>query len=245
MSERFFSSEPITSERVTLDGGEAHHLLHVMRARVGELVTVFDDSGFEFAGEVEKLGRCEVALRIIERRRVDRELPFPLIIGIALPKGDRQKWLVEKLTELGVTTLVPLATERGVAQPVAGALDRLRRAGIEAAKQCGRNRLMRIAAPQAWSDWLSGSPPAEEWLGAAGDRMETHRLVAHAGGKQLSQLETIASQPTQVAIGPEGGFTERDIGQAMGAGWQLVDLGPRILRVETAAVAIAAAITLR
>src|SRR5205823_14535109 len=84
-------------------------------------------------------------LSIIERREVSRELSFSLTLAVALPKGERQKWLIEKATELGVTRIVPLVTERGVAQPVESALDRLRRGVIEASKQCGRNRLMEIA----------------------------------------------------------------------------------------------------
>src|SRR3972149_595754 len=142
MSDRFFSSQPIASEHVTLAGPEAHHLLHVMRAKVGEQVTLFDGSGAEFDAEIARCGRSEVDLRVLERREIDRELAFELVIGVPLPKGDRQKWLVEKLTELGVTELVPLVTERGVAQPTDSALERLERGVIEAAKQCGRNRLM-------------------------------------------------------------------------------------------------------
>src|SRR5262249_62180235 len=116
----------------------------------------------------------DAEIRIIERREIDRELPFELVVAVALPKGDRQRWLVEKLTELGVTTMVPLITERSVAQPNGSALERLNRAVIEAAKQCGRNRLMMIAQPQAWGDWISQSAirnPQSE--------IETLRLVAH------------------------------------------------------------------
>ncbi len=242
MSDRFFSEVPITTDRVTLDGPEAHHLLHVMRAAIGENVTLFDDSGAEFAGVVEKLGRADVALRIVERRDIDPELPFALVVGVALPKGDRQKWLVEKLTELGVTTLVPLSTTRGVAQPTDAALDRLHRAVIEAAKQCGRNRLMRIAKPQAWGEWISSAG----WLGSsAGEPPVTRRLVAHPAGVPLAEIDLATPLRTQLAIGPEGGLTNTEVASAIAAGWQTVDLGRRILRVETAAVALTAAIALR
>jgi 16S rRNA (uracil1498-N3)-methyltransferase len=237
MSERFFSSQPIGGDRVTLGGAEAHHLLHVMRAAVGDSVTLFDGSGAEFSAVIEGCNRSEVELRIIARREISRELPFELNVGVALPKGDRQKWLIEKLTELGVTTLVPLVTQRGVAQPTGPALERLRRTVIEAAKQCGRNRLMRIAEPQAWGDWASpaGVPKSES---------AERRLVAHPGGVPLSQVELLSPKSTQLAIGPEGGFANEEIGAATAAGWQLVDLGPRILRVETAAIALAAALML-
>jgi 16S rRNA (uracil1498-N3)-methyltransferase len=240
MSDRFYSAEPITTERVTLDGPEAHHLLHVMRAAVGDEVTLFDNLGAEFPAVIEKLGRSSADLRIIERVEIDRELPFALTMGVALPKGDRQKWLVEKLTELGVTGLVPLETARGVAQPTASALERLERSAIEAAKQCGRNRLMRIAEPQSWSDWLRNAA-------IAGDSQSPVplRLIAHPGSMPLSSLPTTHDQPAAIAIGPEGGLTDDEVAAATSAGWQAVDLGPRILRVETAAIALAAAIALR
>ncbi|HEX2475997.1 MAG TPA: 16S rRNA (uracil(1498)-N(3))-methyltransferase [Lacipirellulaceae bacterium] len=234
MSERFFSSEPIVDEHVTLDGSEAHHLMHVMRAAAGDSVTLFDGSGAEFTATIEKRGRSEVELRIVARHEVNRELPFKLSVGVALPKGDRQKWLVEKLTELGVTSLIPLETQRGVAQPNAAALDRLARSVIEAAKQCGRNRLMEIAKPQTWPEWvLSGEASEIE-----------RRLVAHPHGKALSQVDVAARLNTRLAIGPEGGFTDSEIEAAACNGWALVDLGPRILRVETAAVALSAAVAL-
>jgi 16S rRNA (uracil1498-N3)-methyltransferase len=232
MSERFFT-EPITGDRATLDGPEAHHLLHVMRAAVGQEVTLFDDSGAEFTGVVEALQRSTVELRVTERHDLNRELPFSLVVGVALPKGDRQKWLVDKLTELGAGALLPLSTNRGVAQPTDAVLQRLRRSVIEAAKQCGRNRLMQIAHCQAWSDWVA-APSSDQ------DR----RLVAHPGGVPLYKLDLVSLRPTQLAIGPEGGLTDAEVASAVDAGWTAVDLGPRILRVETAAVALAAAVAL-
>ena len=242
MSDRFYTPLPITAERVTLDGPEGHHLLHVMRAAVGEIVTLFDNSGAEFTAVIEKLARATVHVRILERVEINRELPFLLAVGVALPKGDRQKWLVEKLTELGVTTLVPLSTTRGVAQPSDSALERLERAVIKAAKQCGRNRLMQIAKPQAWNEWISQFSTS-----IAGDpgSPEPRRLVAHPNGTPLAELNLTTPGPTQLTIGPEGGLTDAEVAAAIAAGWQPIDLGPRILRVETAAVALTAAIALR
>ncbi len=241
MSERFFSSHPLTSGCVALDGPEAHHLLHVMRAAVGDEVTLFDGSGIEFQAVVETLRRSDAELRITARREIDRELSFPLVVGVALPKGDRQKWLVEKLTELGVTTFVPLVTARSVAQPAASALERLHRAIIEAAKQCGRNRLMQIANPQTWDKWISTG-----WLGSsASEPPATRRLLAHSTGDPLNTIDLSQPAPTCLAIGPEGGLTDDEVAAAIAAGWRCVSLGPRTLRIETAAVALAAAIALR
>jgi 16S rRNA (uracil1498-N3)-methyltransferase len=255
MSERFFSSRPITTDRATLDGPEAHHLLHVMRASAGDELTLFDGSGAEFIAVVESLHRAHVDIRIIERRQFDRELPFPLVVGVALPKGDRQKWLVEKLTELGITAFVPLITERAVAQPTASALDRLGRSVIEAAKQCGRNRLMQIVKPQAWEEWIAGDCGFGAQSAVRGStelaevspqsEIEIRRLLAHPGGLPLSAIDLGELAPAHIAIGPEGGLADAEVAAATAAGWQTVSLGPRTLRIETAAIALAAAITVR
>jgi 16S rRNA (uracil1498-N3)-methyltransferase len=261
MSDRYFSAAPITADRVTLSGAEAHHLIHVMRAKAAMRVTLWDGSGCEFAAVVERMGRAEVELTVISREEIDRELSFELTLGVALPKGDRQKWLVEKAVELGVSRIVPLETARGVAQPVDEAVRRLRRTVIEASKQCGRNRLMEIAAPQAWSRFVvalegaarrlvahpRGERSAEsgEWgVGSrewgVGSRVrETHRDTANEPGALHAPQDAVA-----LAVGPEGGFTDEEIALARAAGWQTVDLGPRILRVETAAILLAATASL-
>ncbi len=139
MSRRYYSAAPLTSPRATLDGGEAHHLLHVLRATPGMRVVLFDGSGCEFDAEVASCGRAIVELAIVGRREVNRELAQPLVLGVPLPKGDRQRWLVEKAVELGVTRLVPLRTEHSteLGENASGKLDRY---VIEASKQCGRNR---------------------------------------------------------------------------------------------------------
>ncbi len=227
MSQRFFADRAITGDSAQLTGAEAHHLIHVMRASVGERIVVFDGSGAEFSAEVTNLGRSTVELRVLAREEVNRELPFDLTLGVALPKGDRQRWLVEKATELGVTRLVPLETARGVAQPNSRTLDRLRRTVIEASKQCGRNRLMDIGTPQRIDEYVA-HPPA-----TAG------RLIADpSGAVALPKRETAA--PSYLAIGPEGGFTPQELSEALDKGWQAVHLGPRILRIETAALLVAA-----
>jgi 16S rRNA (uracil1498-N3)-methyltransferase len=229
MPDRYFLEAPPADDRTTISGAEAHHLLHVMRAKVGQEVVVFDGSGWEYVAKIEKLGRADVQLAVLSRAEVNRELPLRLVLGVALPKGDRQKWLVEKATEVGVSELVPLGTARGVAQPVDSALDRLRRSVIEASKQCGRNQLMHISQPQPLAEYLAASPDAT-------------RLFAHPGGQALAALSErlTASREVRIAVGPEGGFTDDELALAGQAGWLAVDLGARILRVETAALVLAA-----
>ena len=133
MSDRYFVDEPISPGSVVLAGPEAHHLIHVMRAAPGLRVVLFDGSGAEFTAVVQKVGRNEVQLSVLSREEVNRELPLDLTLAVALPKGDRQKWLVEKAVELGVTRIVPLRTRarRGSAG----------RTGAGPAAACGRRGL--------------------------------------------------------------------------------------------------------
>lgn len=228
MSERFFISAPITGERAVLTGDEAQHLGRVMRAKVGDELTVFDGSGAEFTARIAAMGKASVELSIVGRREISRETAFSVTLAVALPKGDRQKWLVEKATELGVVRLVPLVTERGVAQPVESALERLRRTVIEASKQCGRNRLLEIAPATEAVEFLATAPAS------------AMRLIADPSGKQLD-ADNLRDQPSVIfAVGPEGGFAPTELAAARASGWRVISLGERVLRVETAAVALAA-----
>jgi 16S rRNA (uracil1498-N3)-methyltransferase len=112
MADRYFSDRPIVDSLAVLAGAEAHHLIHVMRARPGTEIVLFDGSGAQFSARVERLRRAEVELAVLTRDEIDRELPRAVTLAVALPKGDRQRWLVEKATELGVARLVPLRTVR-------------------------------------------------------------------------------------------------------------------------------------
>ena len=232
MSQRFFITQPPQNGVATLLDQEAHHLSHVMRAKVGEQVTLFDGSGFEYVAKVAKLGRHDVQLAVLSSQAVDRELASPLVLSVALPRGERQGWLVEKAVELGVSELVPVETERGVAQPTDKALERLRRAVIEAAKQCGRNRLMNVTEAKPWREFIATASTAAT------------RVVAHPYPPATSSNDWAQSNAAGhcLAVGPEGGLTDQEVELASAAGWQLIALGHRILRVETAAIALAAVV---
>ena len=246
MPDRFFHSSLIDQDGVVLDGAEAHHLIHVLRAKPGLEVTLFDGSGAEFLARVERVDRSAVRLAVLERRPVDRELSVQITLGVAIPKGDRQRWLVEKATELGVACLTPLITERAIAQP--SGLRRFERTVIEASKQCGRNRLMQIATPVRWREFVAGA--GDEGHEASRGEHEplrppdsAARFFAHPGG--AATMADIADKLREaheivLAVGPEGGFTDAEARHALDAGWRAIDLGPRILRVETAALAMVA-----
>ncbi len=235
MARRFFSSEVIEPPRATIRGSEAHHLLHVLRLGVGDAIQLFDGSGIEYQARIVAVSRQAVDCLIEGQQPANRELDVELCLGVSVPKGDRSRWLVEKAVELGVHTLVPLNCERSVVQLRSKTLARLRKAVIEASKQCGRNRLMEISEPISCVQWLAAGE---------GDAM---RLMAHPdeAGCPLHSVDADRSvNKAMIAIGPEGGFSEAEVRAGVSQNWQLISLGPRLLRVETAALAVAASIGL-
>jgi 16S rRNA (uracil1498-N3)-methyltransferase len=225
MSQRFFCETPIAGEEARLVGDEARHLTGVMRGKIGDELVLFDGSGAEFRARIARLTKQAVELAIVERREISRESACHVTLAVALPKGERQRWLVEKAVELGVATLIPLETRRGVAEASGSALERMRRWVIEASKQCGRNRLLEIAAPMVVEKLGDEGAPAL-------------RLVAHPGDGSPAELDRAAGS-LLIAIGPEGGFAPEEIHSLRDRGFQVVSLGPRILRIETAAIALA------
>jgi 16S rRNA (uracil1498-N3)-methyltransferase len=226
MSERFYVETPLGLGPLTLDGPEAHHLATVCRLRPGDAVCLFNGDGHEYEARVSATAKRQVELEVTARHSPQRELPFLLRVAAPVPKGDRAQFLLEKLTELGVTHFVPLRTRRSVVHPREAKLDRFERHVIEASKQCGRNVLLRVESMEDWGAFCRRGD-----LG--GLRVVAHPGEAAAGGGAAAGAVT-------VAVGPEGGFTDEEIGEARAAGWRALDLGPRLLRVETAALALAA-----
>jgi len=233
MAHRYYLDAPLgQSTQVVLAGSEAQHLIRVMRAECGDVVEVFDGTGWQWNAAVRELRRNEATLEILSGEQVDREADISLTIALAIPKGDRQKWIIEKLVELGVRKVIPLVTDRGVVQPAEKTRSRLQKHVLSSSKQCGRNRLLEIGLTESFSGLLQ--------------RQAGHRLIAHPssaeGGKEGMNIRDFKLQEKEilVAIGPEGGFTAEEIQHAMDQQWSMVDLGPRILRIETAAVALAA-----
>lgn len=226
MSDRFFTPQPLGIGPVTLDGDEAKHLATVRRFGPGDRVTLFNGDGHEYPATVTEAGKRSVALAIHAVEAPIRERAIPLTVAAAIPKGDRCDFLIEKLVELGVTTFIPLISERSVVIPKSDKREKWERAVIEASKQCGRNVLMRVDDPTPWDGLLQRLTNI------------TARFVLHTG-HGLQPL-TRSNEAAWIAVGPEGGLTESEVSAAVEAGWQLRSLGPRTLRMETAAIAAAA-----
>lgn len=225
MADRFFCPTLPGVGRVLLDGAEAHHLARVCRLAIGDRVELFDGKGFGALAIVRTLGKGTVELEAVERT-TGRAAARELTLAVAVPKGERFDWLVEKATELGVARLVPLMTERSSVAPRDTKLERLRRAVIEASKQCGRNQLMTIEGPRPFGAYLQAERAPD-------------RVLADPGGLAGWSWPP-SSSPVALAVGPEGGFTPGEVESARALGWRPAALGATLLRIETAALVGAA-----
>jgi len=225
---RFFAPpERITDSSITLDQDETRHLRDVLRLRTGDTVSVFDGEGSEFACKVDLVGKRTAELTIaaqIEPRATDS--PLDLTMAVAVLKGDKFDLVVQKLVELGANTLIPLITVRTEAEMrgVNKRLERWRRIGLEATKQCGRARLMQIMEAKTTEDIFRNSS----------DRSV---LFAEQGGTSLLQIKPIGM--ITAFVGPEGGWDDAELEQARQSNVPIATFGGRVLRAETAAIVVA------
>jgi 16S rRNA (uracil1498-N3)-methyltransferase len=235
MFHRFYVNCELAPGGVTLEGPEAHHLAGVSRLRPGDSVCLFNGDGKEYPAVVVACARNRAELNVVGVESPARELPQRLEVAAPLPKGDRAQFLIEKLTELGVAAFIPLRTVRSVVHPGETRLEKLERYVIEASKQCGRNVLMQVSSVTKWQDYCGRSDlPGMRLLAHPGLHSRVGEVFGthHVDGPQSSGLA--------LAVGPEGGFTDDELSMAHQHGWRTVSLGPRILRIETAAIALAA-----
>lgn len=211
-----------------LTGREARHLADVLRARPGDTVTVFDGKGLEGRAVVRSVEGGRVELEVTETWPASREAPVPVVLYIALLKGDKLADVVRAASELGVTKIVPLVSVHAVAKEMGeGKLERLRRVALEAAKQSERTTVPEVLAPIP----LRAIPAVEQGF------------VAHPGSSVRVRDVLDLSTPVAVATGPEGGFSEAEVQILLERGFTPVTLGRRILRAETAPLALLSLVT--
>lgn len=223
-------------QTVTLSTDEGRHARDVLRLARGDEVFVFDGDGREYRCAIDDPETRPMTLRVIEQTEATKpESPLALTLAVALLKGEKFDFVVQKATELGVASLQPLITARAdvrIREPedARRKVERWQRIALEAAKQCGRARLMQVIPPVDLNEFF-GSVAGVEWR-----VMFTER----DGGAFEAAFETEPEvKKTIVMVGSEGGWTDDEIGRARANGWKLVTLGGRTMRAETAAIAVA------
>jgi 16S rRNA (uracil1498-N3)-methyltransferase len=243
MTRRRFYAPPAAfapdGQSVVFGAEETRHARDVLRLQRGDEVYVFDGAGREYRCAIAEIDRNSTRLNLVERAQPARpESPLKLTLAVALLKGERFDLVVQKATELGASGIVPLATARADAR-IRGAEDsarrvrRWRRIALEAAKQSGRACLIRIDDPNDF----------ESFVGRTADKHELRLMFAERDGISFAELAaSLASKPASITalVGSEGGWTDEEITLARGAGWDILTLGGRTLRAETAALAVTA-----
>jgi 16S rRNA (uracil1498-N3)-methyltransferase len=213
--------------------------------RSGDALCVFDGNGTEAAATIRDIARDAVSIELGAAERIHRESPLAVTLAVALSRGDRMDTVVQKATELGVRRIQPVSSERTGVRLDAARLGKKRvhweRVAISACEQCGRNVIPRIDETLALTGYLAGSGEV------AADAL---RLILHPDDSTDTRDEAAAPLPERpvdvvLLVGPEGGFSEGEVAAARAAGFHPLQLGPRVLRTETAPLAALAALQLR
>ena len=213
----------------------SHQLSRVLRLKPGDQILLLDGAGFEYPTEIIELDRGRAYGIVRARRSVDSEPAVRLTLYQCSLKADKFEWVLQKGTELGVAAFVPVISQRSVVRPAETLLrkyDRWRAIIREAAEQSGRGRLPHLAEPLPFAAAVdtAGDSRYLPWVeaGMQAESIGLGQAVARQSGNRPS---------ISLMIGPEGGLAADEAGMARTAGWQIVTLGPRILRAETAALA--------
>lgn len=240
---RLFHSQ-LSAGEVTLSPEESRHASRVLRCRVNDQVVLFDGKGGEGVATVTEVNRGGVILQVADLAKRPFDQRVRLTLAVALPRAPRQPFMFEKCTELGVWAVWPMVCERSVVKPAAGQVEKWRRTTIEACKQCGRAWLPRIELPRPFSETLAHAAEFDT------------AVVTHADTSFTSLVDVLAASGTRSAggcsgesddartllvwVGPEGGLSPEEIAAAVGVGAVGAQLGSHVLRVETAAITVAA-----
>ena len=228
---RFFVDTPLaaTDGDIALSAGAARHV-QVLRLQPGDALTLFDGSGPEWQAEVTAMGRSEVRVNLIAAQQPQRELARAVTLAVVMPANDRMDFLVEKATELGAAALQPLVSERSVLRLAGERADKKRShwqgVAIAAAEQSGRTVPTRIEPVQPLAAWLATlADRDDEWRGLLSPRA-------------ASPLAAFPQQRALLLSGPEGGLSDAEEDAARARGFAAISLGPRILRADTAPLAV-------
>jgi 16S rRNA (uracil1498-N3)-methyltransferase len=213
---------------IALPETAARHAVTVLRLQAGAALNLFNGEGGEYRAQLVAASKREARARIVEFHATERESPVDITLVLGISAGERMDYSLQKATELGVSAIQPLATERSVVK-LAGEragkrLQHWQHVAIAACEQCGRNRVPAVAPVQKLFDYL-----------AALDRNQRLLMLSPDADTPLTRVAPAAA--AVLLIGPEGGLAPAEYQAAQASGFEPVRLGPRILRTETAPVA--------
>lgn len=226
---RFYTTRPLTAgAQLTLEKEPSRHIVRALRMRVDDVLCLFDGQGREVSATIAAITRDQVTVNTATPDAIDRESTLHITLAIALSRGDRVDTVIQKATELGVNVIWPFTSERTGVRLDAARLDKKRehweRIAISACEQCGRNRMPQVAAVASFTQILERARTDDSL-----------QLILHPTGAAEPLPERC--QSLLLVIGPEGGFSDAEVTAAVDQGISAFQLGPRILRTETAPLA--------
>lgn len=232
---RIFTRQTLEPETtVELESGPSQHLSRVLRMQEGSELVLFDGRGGEYPSVISSLGKKQVTVATGAHRQLERESPLRVHLGIAVSRGERMDWVVQKATELGVARITPLFSERTEVKLKGDRAEKKvahwQQIATSACEQCGRNQVPEVAPLRSLQSWLTE---------VQGDL----KLVLHH--RADVQDDTATPQSLVLLVGPEGGLSESEIAAAEHQGFQSLRLGDRVLRTETAPLAALAILQAR
>ena len=231
MARFFVNSENINDNAITIKGNDSYHIARSLRMAVGDEVTICDESGTEYLCTLTRIRDEECTAEIISKKTGATEPPVEITLYMAYPKGDKLETVVQKSVELGASVIVPFESSRCIKRPAEDKLakitERLNRIAEEAAKQCKRSKLPKVERMIKFPELLTRIPDYDLTLFCyEGKGTESLKKVLGEYGKEGGRIAVI--------IGSEGGFSEAEAESITDKGARCVNLGPRILRCETA-----------
>ncbi|MEM1112607.1 MAG: 16S rRNA (uracil(1498)-N(3))-methyltransferase [Pseudomonadota bacterium] len=216
----------VVDAQVELESGPSQHLARALRMGPGDSLTLFNGSGGEYAASITAVSKQTVTVRVDAFRSKEVESSLGIELGIAVSRGERMDWIIQKSTELGVASIAPLFTERTEVklkgERASKKLSHWQQIAVSACEQCGRNRVPTVADFSPLGDWLSATSAERKFV-------LHHRSEPQAPGDTPGSVALL--------IGPEGGLSPGEIEAALAAGFEALRLGPRVLRTETAPLA--------
>ncbi|MFC5429628.1 16S rRNA (uracil(1498)-N(3))-methyltransferase [Paraburkholderia sp.] len=240
---RFFVGSPLPSGDLVVLPDEVTRHVQVLRLQPGDTIVLFNGEGGEYSAEIVEMERRDTKVRVDSFRDVEAEPPYRLTLAQGIAGSDKMDWLIEKAVELGATNFVPLTTSRSVVRLSGERAQRRqlhwKRIVQSACEQCGRNRLPDVAPSREIGTWLGGMPKT-----AAEGELRVI-LSPRANASFASLPHDPPKGEVIVLVGPEGGFSSAEEAAAESHGFVPVGLGPRVLRTETAGIAVLAALAAR
>jgi 16S rRNA (uracil1498-N3)-methyltransferase len=224
---RLYQPVPLSVDSsLRLDEKAGHHLARVKRANVGDVVVIFNGQGGEYSGVIAHIDKKGVDVNLTSFREADRESPIAIYLAQGMARGEKMDFIVQKAVELGVKGIIPLITERCNVR-LAGEreekkVEHWRSVAISACEQCGRNRVPQVASPVLLREWSENVQADRRFV-----------LSPHVSGRAIVS-EGVKS--LVLLIGPEGGLSEVEMAWVKEKGFLPLNLGPRVLRTETAAI---------